>query len=125
MHKIISNYKQNTTLPTYNDGKADIYEIIQDSSKDYPCNKLKSINKFIYFNEISVTDKIKILASDKAIEITKKITIPQTKEIHSNMAFKINDTFYKVFNTYHYVNKDGILQTDISLTDYLDEVLYE
>lgn len=125
MHKIISNYKQNTTLPTYNDGKADIYEIMQDPKKDYPRNILKATNKYVYFNEISVTDKIKILASDKAIEITKKITIPQIKEIHSNMAFKINDVFYKVFNTYHYANKDGILQTDISLTDYLDEVLYE
>ena len=40
------------------------------------------------------------------------------KEIDSFCVIKIGEKYHKVFNAYHFTNKDGFKQTDLTLEDY-------
>lgn len=111
-------YKQNiTSLPTYNDGKFRLFEIKQTET-DYPIEYLKDTGKDIWFEELSISDRLKFEAEERNRKITHKIRIPQTKEITSLHVVKIGDTYHKVFNPYHFTNKDGYKQTDLTLELY-------
>lgn len=111
-------YKQNiTTLPTYNDGKFRLFEIKQTDTT-YPVEYLKDTGKDIWFEELSIADKLKFKAEERKKNITYKLRIPQAKEITSLHAVKIGDTYHKVFNAYHFVNDDGYKQTDLTLELY-------
>lgn len=121
----LSSYNSNIIPPSYNDGFFEIFEIKSNSKVLYPDEFLVPWNKKIYFNEISTTDNIKILASDKKINISKKIRIAQNKLICSNFVLKIKNTYYSVFNTFHFTNKNGFPETDITLTLYDKEIKFE
>lgn len=111
-------YKQNiTNLPTYNDGKFRLFEIKQTETT-YPVEYLKDVRKEFWFEELSISDKLKFEAEDRKKKITYKIRIPQTKEITSLHVVKIGNEYHKVFNAYHFTNKDGYKQTDLTLELY-------
>lgn len=111
-------YKQNiTSLPTYNDGKFRLFEIKQTETI-YPIEYLKDTGKDIWFEELSITDKLKFKAEEREKNITYKLRISQTKEITSLHVVKIGDIYHKVFNAYHFTNNDGYKQTDLTLELY-------
>ena len=111
-------YKQNiTNLPTYNDGFFRLFEIKQ-TDDTYPIEYLKDTGKDIWFEELSITDRLKFEAEERKKNITYKLRIPQTKEITSLCVAKIGDIYHKVFNAYHFTNSDGYKQTDLTLELY-------
>lgn len=107
-----------SNIPTYNDGVLYLYQISQDDTKKYASEKLVNLDQKIYFEELSVTDKLKFEAEERKVYIAAKIRIPQTKEIDSLSVIKIGNSFFNVYNAYHFTNKDGYKQTDLTLTKY-------
>lgn len=111
-------YKQSiTNLPTYNDGRFRLLEIKQ-TEDDFPVEYLHDTGKDIWFEELSISDRLRFESEERKKKITYKIRIPQTKQINSLCVVKIGDEYHKVFNTYHFTNKDGFKQTDITLEEY-------
>lgn len=119
-------YKQNiTNLPIYNDGNFRLFEIKQTNGT-YPVEYIKKIDKpSIWFEELSISDKLRFDAEQREKKITLKIRIPQTKEISSLNVVKISNKYHKVFNAYHFTNNDGIKQTDLTLEEYPNPRLEE
>lgn len=118
MEENMQHYKLNITeIPSYNDGIFQIYEIEQTDTIN-PIEYIKDTSKFMYFEELSISDKLKFDLEKREKKITHKIRIPQTKQITSFNVLKIGDEFHKVFNAYHFTNKDGFKQTDLTLEEY-------
>ena len=114
-----------STIPTYNDGKFLLYEIKQ-TDEVYPIEYLKKINnKSMWFKELSISDKLKFEIEERKKKITMKIRIPQTKEITAMNVLKIGDSFYKVYNSYHFTNNDGFAETDLTLEKYVNPKMEE
>lgn len=112
------HYKQNITdLPKYNDGKFRIFEIRQ--TKDaFPVEFIHDTGKEVWFEELSISDKLKFEAEERKRKITCKLRIPQIKDLNSLCVVKIGNEYHKVFNAYHFTNKDGYKQTDVTLEAY-------
>lgn len=111
-------YKQNiTNLPTYNDGKFRLFAIKQ-TTDTYPVEYLHDTGKVIWFEELSISDKLRFEAEERKKNITYKIRIPQIKSIDSLCVVKIGNQYHKVYNAYHFTNKDGFKQTDLTLVEY-------
>lgn len=111
-------YKPNiTNLPQYNDGKFVLFEIHQ-TDDTFSVEYIKKTDIEIWFEEISITDKLKFEAEERNKKLTLKLRIPQTKEITSLHVVKIGNEYHKVFNAYHFTNKDGYKQTDLTLEEY-------
>lgn len=111
-------YKQNiTNLPTYNDGKFRLFEIKQ-TDDTYSVEYLHDTGNDIWFEELSISDKLRFDAEERKKKITCKLRIPQTKQINSLCVVKIGNKYHKVFNAYHFTNKDGFKQTDLTLQEY-------
>lgn len=112
------NYKQNiTNLPTYNDGKFRLFEIKQ-TNDTYTEEYLHDTGYDIWFEELSISDRLKFEAEERKRKITCKLRIPQTKQINSLYVVKIGEEYHKVFNAYHFTNKDGFKETDLTLEEY-------
>lgn len=102
----------------YNDGYFKLFQIKQTQTT-YPVEYLHAVDMpDIWFEELSLTDKLKFDAEERKKKITCKIRIPQMKEIDSLCVVKINDNYHKVFNAFHFTNKDGFKQTDLTLEEY-------
>ena len=111
-------YKQNITdLPTYNDGKFRIFEIRQ-TEDTFPVEFIHDTGKEVWFEELSMSDKLKFEAEERKRKITCKLRIPQIKDLNSLCVVKIGNEYHKVFNAYHFTNKDGYKQTDVTLEEY-------
>ena len=118
-------YRQNiTNLPIYNDGFFRLFEI-QQTQDIYPVEYLHDTGTDIWFEELSISDKLKFDAEEREKKITCKIRIPQIKEIDSFCVVKIADKYHKVFNAYHFTNADGYKQTDLTLEEYSQVILEE
>lgn len=111
-------YKQNiTSLPTYNDGKLKLFAIKQ-TQNTYPVEYLKNMKKEVWFEELSISDKLCFESEERKRKLSLKIRIPQMKEITSLNVVKIGNEYHKVFNAYHFTNNDGFKQTDLTLEEY-------
>ena len=111
-------YKQNiTSLPVYNDGKFRLFEIRQTKTT-LPVEYLHNTGKDVWFEELSISDRLRFEAEERKKRITYKLRIPQIKEITSLHVVKIGKEYHKVFNSYHFTNKDGFKQTDLTLEEY-------
>lgn len=111
-------YKQNiTSLPTYNDGKLKLFAIKQ-TQDTYPVEYLKNMKKEVWFEELSISDKLRFESEERKRKLSLKIRIPQIKEITSLNVVKIGNEYHKVFNAYHFTNNDGFKQTDLTLEEY-------
>lgn len=111
-------YKQNiTNLPTYNDGKFRLFEIKQ-TTDTFPVEYLHDTGKVIWFEELSISDRLRFEAEERKKNITYKIRIPQIKSIDSLCAVKIGNVYHKIYNAYHFTNKEGFKQTDLTLVEY-------
>jgi len=123
-------YKQNiTNLPVYNDGSFKLFEIKQTDDKFAIEYLHDTKNPNIWFEELSISDRLRFDAEERKKKITYKIRIPQMKEIDSLCVVKINNKYHKVFNAYHFTNKEGFKQTDLTLEEYprvkLEEDLWQ
>ncbi len=112
-------YRQSITdLPVYNDGFFKLFAIKQTDT-NFPVEYLQDMKKpDIWFEELSISDRLKFEAEERHKNITYKIRIPQMKEINSLCVVKIGEEYHKVYNAYHFTNKDGIKQTDLTLEKY-------
>ena len=111
-------FKQNiTNLPTYNDGKFRLFEIKQTETT-YPVEYLKDTEKEFWFEELSISDKLRFESEERKRKLSLKIRIPQMKEITSLNVVKIGNEYHKVFNAYHFTNNDGFKQTDLTLEEF-------
>lgn len=126
MKRIMSHYKLNITkIPTYNDGSFLLYEI-NYSDNEFPREKIKKLfDDEFYYNELSLTDNIIFENIERDRKITHKIRIPQDKNITSKNVLEIDNEFYQVFNIYHFRNKDGYLESDITLQEYPSSYIME
>lgn len=119
------NYNENTlSIPNYDDGKFEIFSICQ-TDEDYSREYLKKIsNKSMWYQELSISDSFKFDLEQREKKIVMKIRIPQTKEIDSMNVLKIGNSFLKVYNAYHFVDKkDGFKKTDLTLEEYKNVLL--
>ena len=123
------SYKDNITsiskIPTYNDGKFEIFDIKQ-TENTYPIEYLhkEDVNK-MWFKELSISDTVKFEADARGINIVMKIRIPQTKELSSMNVLKIGTEYYKVYNIYHFTDNYGFEQSDVTLQKYNNPKLEE
>lgn len=115
----MSNFKLNiTSIPVYNDGTFKLFKIVQDD-KAFPFERIKQLySDDFFFEELSLTDDIAFENDKRDRKIKYKIRIAQDKDITSENVLKIDNEYYQVFNIYHFKNKDGCLQSDITLQEY-------
>ena len=120
------HYKENiTSIPTYNDGCFELYEIKQKDTT-YPEEYIsKVINRPIWFKELSISNNLKFQAQQREVNLTMKIRIPDIREITSMNVLKIGEEYHKVYNAYHFINKEGFKETDLTLESYPNVVLEE
>ena len=118
------NYKSNTSLlPTYLDGYFDLYVISTAETTSYPIEGITLVETNFPFEYRSIGDKLKFEADQRNIDITHKVRIPQTREITSLHVLKLGEEYMQVYNTFHFTNKEGYKQTDITLKRYDKEVV--
>lgn len=110
-----SNIKERP--PVYVDGKLRLFKISDDGNL-YAQDKLIDTKIELWFEELSVSDKLRIVMNEADLDITSKIRIPQDRNIDARCVVKINDEFHHVYNAYHFRNKAGYLQTDLTLERY-------
>lgn len=107
-----------TSIPVYNDGSFFLFEI-SHTDDSFPVEKIKQLyDKPFFYQELSLTDNIVFENDKRDKKIVLKIRVPQDRDITSKNVLKINDEYYQVFNVYHFKNKDGYLQSDITLQEY-------
>lgn len=112
------HYNSSTiVIPTYNDGYFDLYKIEQKGI--YPVENLKLVAEGFAFKEMSVGDKLKYDLKERNIDIAFKILMPQEKTIDSLCVLNINNNFYKVLNSYHFIDNDGFKKTRLTLENYV------
>ena len=112
------SYRQNiTNLPTYNDGKFRIFQIKQ-TNDTFPKEYLYDTEDEIWFEELSISDRLKFEAEERQKKITYKLRIEQNKQIDSSCVVKIENEYHKVYNAYHFTNSNGFKQTDLTLELY-------
>lgn len=113
------NFKLNiTSIPVYNDGAFKLFKIVQDD-KAFPFERIKQLySDNFFYEELSLTDDIAFENDKRDRKIKYKIRIAQDKDITSENVLKIDNEYYQVFNIYHFKNKDGYLQSDITLQEY-------
>lgn len=104
-------------IPVFNDGRFELF-IIKETSDIYPREKIVSTGMHIWYQELSVGDRLKSELHQQGIEVTTKLRIPQYKAITSNNVVKIDGKFYHVYNAYHFRDTDRILKTDLTLEVY-------
>ncbi len=122
----MSDYKgTHTSIPTYNDGSFFLFKI-KHTDSTFPKEKLTQVyDTEIFYEDLSLSDNVIFENEKRDIKIVSKIRIMQDKNINSNNVLKINNHYYHVFNIYHFRNKDGFLQSDITLEEYLNPILEE
>ena len=122
----MSHFNLNITeIPVYNDGSFLLYKLKQ-ADEVFPYEQIEKLyDEPFFYEELSLTDNILFENDKMKRKIVKKIRILQDKEITSINVLKINNLFYLVFNIYHFKNKDGYLQSDITLQEYINPNIVE
>lgn len=121
----MSRYKQDITpIPVYNDGEFKLF-VIKPKDELYPEEYIKTTKKKMFYEDLSLTNNLKFEAEQREKNIIMKIRIPQTKEITSLNVLKISNEYYKVYNAYHFTNKYGFKQTDLTLEVYSNAIVEE
>lgn len=105
-------------MPVYNDGSFLLYQI-EPIKETFPVEKIRLLyDDPFFYKELSLTDDIIFENDKREKKIKLKIRIPQDRDITSTNVLKINDEYFQVFNIYHFRNKDGYLESDITLQEY-------
>jgi len=114
-------------LPTYTDGRFDLYRIVTDETQDFPKDILQKTNISIWYSEISLFDRVVFELEQGGIQATMKIRIPRYKGIDTKCICVMDGKKHRVYNAAHIVNKNGFEETELTLIkpeqDY--EVLHD
>lgn len=109
------------TVPMYNDGIIHIYKIKE--TDDVQSSKYLEDTKIdLWYEELSISDRLRSQLNASNVDIQMKIRIPQYKKLDSMCVVKISNDFYKVYNVYHFADKDGFLQSDVTLVNWDGDV---
>ena len=111
------------TLPMYNDGIIHIFKI-KENDDIHASKYLEDTNIDLWYEELAISDRLRSQLNSSNVDIQMKIRIPQYKKLDSMSVVKINEDYYKVYNCYHFADKDGYLQTDVTLVNW-DGDVYE
>lgn len=103
-------------LPTFVDGVLFLYELVEENDIQNTKN-LKNLNTRIWFEERGVSDRLRSQLNASNVDIEMKVRIAQNKKIGSMSVVKIDDTFYKVYNAYHF-EEDGVRLSDLTLVNW-------
>ncbi len=101
--------------PEYADGAFRLYKIKTDTSKDYPEKYLEDTKIVIWYREISVFDRVRYEFDQGGKEVTLKIRIPMFRGIDSQCVCLIGKTKHQVYNATHVKDKNGFLETELTL----------
>lgn len=113
-------------MPEYTDGVFELYQIEEDENEDYPVEKLRDTGMRIWYRELSVYDTTRAKLSADSIEVTMKISIPRYKGVNSKSVCVIDGVQHEVYNAAHVTNKDGFLETELTLkTTTVDKEVWE
>ena len=104
-------------MPRYVDGVVDLQKIVEDNDIVNSIH-LENLNKRGWFCDRGITDRLPSQLEATNVEVQRKIRIPPYKEIGSMNVLQIDDTFYKVYNAYHFTDTDGFKKTDITLVNW-------
>lgn len=107
--------KKRERIPCYCDGFFDLFRVEEDTETDFPKMKLVDQNMRIYFNEISVYDRLRFELGQGGKQVTKKIRIPACKQIDSNCYCKIDGIFHQVYNAAHLMTDGTFAETELTL----------
>ncbi|WP_159641655.1 hypothetical protein [Erysipelothrix anatis] len=118
----IPKSKSSTSIPSYTSGKIELYEENQTRG-DYPLDYLKPLFVAIWYNEISIGDKLKFEFETRSNHEVRKIRIQQIPNIDSRYVVKLNEVYYRIFNIFHGSDKNGFAISDITLTYYPNPIL--
>lgn len=106
------------SIPAFNDGYFTLYHIKE--SDDVQTKKALEKDIDIWYEELSVSDKLRSQLNSTDVDVAMKIRIPQYKKMDSLCVVKIADKYYKVYNAYHFTNNDGYKLSDVTLTNWED-----
>lgn len=101
--------------PAYVSGVMDLYKAVQDTTQDFPLEKLEDQEMRVWYNEIAIFDRLRFAMEEAGKEVTMKVRIPQFRTIDSHWYCKIDGHFHRVFNAAHIINKDGFPETELTL----------
>lgn len=104
-------------IPVFNDGRFRLYTI-SETTDIYPKEIPVPTDMYIWYQELSVGNRLKSDLKQQGIEVTTKLRIPQYKGISSNNVVEIDEQLYHVYNAYHFRDTDGVLKTDLTLEVY-------
>ena len=102
-------------MPEYVDGCLELYRIIDDTTNDYPEEKLQKQDITIWYREISVFDRTKYEFEQGGKEITMKICIPRFDEIDSKCVCEIAGKMHLVYSAASTTTRDGFKETELTL----------
>ncbi len=113
--------KNKVHVPFYNDGICEVFKIVE--SDDVVTRiELEPTNRKITFKEIGVTDKLRSTLNSENVDVQMKIRMPYVRKlIDTQCVLKIEDTFFKVYNVYHFENSDGFKESDLTLINWSDD----
>lgn len=107
--------------PIFNDGYFTLYHIVE-SEDTSAVRTLEIDNELadneIWFEELSVSDRLRSQLDSSNIDIALKIRIPQYRKINSMCVLKIGEKYFKVYNAYHFTDDNGYYLSDLTLTNW-------
>ena len=101
--------------PEYTDGCLELYRVKTDNTNDFPEKYLVNENMEIWFREISVFDRMRSEFEQNGKEVTMKVRIPRFKDIDSECVCVIEGIQHQVQNAAHVIDKNGFLETELTL----------
>lgn len=107
--------------PIFNDGYFTLYRIVE--SEDTSAVRTLELDSElddnqIWFEELSVSDRLRSQLDSSNIDIALKIRIPQYRKINSMCVLKIGEKYFKVYNAYHFIDDNGYDLSDLTLTNW-------
>lgn len=102
-------------MPEYTDGVLVIYKKTEEKIGDFPKKIWKTTDVEICFRELAVFDRTRYEFEQAGKEINMKVRIPRYKGIDSDCACMIDEKIYQIYNAAHVEDKNGFLETELTL----------
>lgn len=107
--------------PVYNDGMFEIFKIKESDDIAVQTSLEDTCVKMTY-RDLGISDRLRSDLDAHDINIQLKIRTADARRIvSSDNVLKIEGTYYKVYNVYHFLNNDGIQESDITLVNWSGE----
>ena len=113
--------------PAYIDGFFVLYDLTDVQDPDNPDAPIRKMRRRdidnIWFRDLAVYDRTRLVFEQAGKELTHKIAIPQWDGISTSCVCVIDDCQYKVYNAAQVETRDGYPETEITLIT--PEMTYE